>query len=442
MKVRSYLDGLHVDRNLGSHFLGALFLRQAWPLLPYWMSYIGSIVCRVLRIDHTFKVANSVRMKVGGTSRKCYAAMLTGCNELGLVLMAVMTKTKSHADMEIPLRGIAARDPNKLPETIITDNPEGDKSILRKVFPECQLLGDLFHGMQYFGKSVKGYGKHACSIMKEVSTALWKTVAGPSSSKTKKRFPNSSEDFGTGVDLVLRHGLANGVKVNANKWMAAKTRMMSFFASCLHGRGAMLTSPVHIVREGMINPLFSTADRAKLDNICADNLRIKSHSFLRQHAAEYCAGRARQLQTAAAAPGPPIETRQVSPQEAASKSVPFADVTLFHQPSTVSGENGSIGEGTYVRVCVGDVCVCVHMYMHVSVRVYVCVCVYTCICVCACVSTRVLTTKLTLHLFPFFTFEYPTLVHDFISCNWRDRRTQPTEPQLGTQCVKQEAETT
>ena len=127
MYVRSYYDGTHADRNLGSNFLDALFLKQAWPLLPYWISYIGSIACRILRIDHTFKIANSIRMKVGGSSRKVYAAMLTGCNELGLVMMAVMTKSKSHADMEIPLRGIAARNPDKPVETVITDNPDGDK---------------------------------------------------------------------------------------------------------------------------------------------------------------------------------------------------------------------------------------------------------------------------------------------------------------------------
>lgn len=187
-------------------------------------------MCRVLRIDHTFKVANSVRMKVGGTSRKCYGAMLTGCNELGLVLMAVMTKTKYNPDMEIPLQGIAARDPDKLPETVITDNPAGDETIINKIFPGSQLLGDFFHGLQHFGKSVKGYGRNAGSIMKDVSVALWKTVAGPSTGKAQKHYANSSEDFEKGVDLVLKHGLANKVKINTNKWMAAKARMVSLFA--------------------------------------------------------------------------------------------------------------------------------------------------------------------------------------------------------------------
>lgn len=40
---------------------------------------------------------------------------------------------------------------------------------------------------------------------------------------------NSSEDFGAGLDLALRRGLENKVSVNTNKWLAAKTRMMSYF---------------------------------------------------------------------------------------------------------------------------------------------------------------------------------------------------------------------
>jgi hypothetical protein len=233
MYVRCFLDGVHVDRNLGANYLDALHLRHTWPLLPYWTSYVGLISCKLVRLDHTFKVANSVRMKVGNQSRKCYSAMLTACNEVGLVMAAVMTKTKSHEDMEIPLRGIAERNPNEPVQTVITDNPEGDKKLLEKLFPGAQLLADIAHGLFYFGKSVSGFSSSAYGVMKDVSKALWETVASPRDAPAKKatpkRFVTQSEVFGRGLDSAFRTAQSQNVRVNANKWFAAKRRMMAFF---------------------------------------------------------------------------------------------------------------------------------------------------------------------------------------------------------------------
>lgn len=99
-------------------------------------------------------------MRVSGSMYKTYGAMLTGCSELGLVLMAVMTKTKSHEDMEIPLQSIATRNSETL-ETLVTDNPSGDQAMLKRVIEpiikprKLQVLGDVWHGMAYFAKAVR-----------------------------------------------------------------------------------------------------------------------------------------------------------------------------------------------------------------------------------------------------------------------------------------------
>lgn len=102
---------------------------------------------------------------------------------------------------------------------------------MEKVFPGAQLLGDVFHNMQYFSASIKGFSKNACYVMKEVSKALWKTVAGTPTDETSKRFVNSAEDFSSGADLVFRHAQANKVKVDANKFFAAKTRTEAMIAN-------------------------------------------------------------------------------------------------------------------------------------------------------------------------------------------------------------------
>jgi hypothetical protein len=238
MKVRTFLHDTHIDRNLGTSFLSALFLRDSWPLLGYWTSYVASVVCRVLRIDHTFKIANSVRMKVGGVSRKCHAAMLTGCNELGLIAVATTTKTKSHDDMRIPLEHVSRQGNTK---TVVTDNPHGDSKFLKEMFGKSvQLLGDIFHHLQEFGKSVKGFSVNGCAAMKDLSKVLWLTVDGPDGSEdvtgstgvtSKKRFITKPEHFAEGAQRVLRHALSKNVSINANRWHAACRRMAASFSN-------------------------------------------------------------------------------------------------------------------------------------------------------------------------------------------------------------------
>ena len=42
--LRTFLYNLHADRNLGPHFLRALFLSDMWPQLGYLTSFVGKII--------------------------------------------------------------------------------------------------------------------------------------------------------------------------------------------------------------------------------------------------------------------------------------------------------------------------------------------------------------------------------------------------------------
>ena len=113
-----------------------------------------------------------------------------------------------------------------------------------------------------------------------------------------------------------------------------------------HGKGIMLTSPLAIEREGMINPKFTDAELAKLGKICVDDMRTKNASFLKRHTVHFAAHRARQLQPSTLATGPEITGKEVSSEEAAALSVPLKDLTKFNRPA---------GDNDYISgKCVAD----------------------------------------------------------------------------------------
>jgi hypothetical protein len=107
----------------------------------------------------------------------------------------------------------------------------------------------------------------------------------------------------------------------------------------LHGSGEMLAPPAFV--PGNIEPSFTDAELASLSKICAANLLLKNEQFLRLQAVNYAGQRVAHLATAAGAPGLAIETREVSQEVAAARSMDFADVVLFNQ-STAAGSAGSI----------------------------------------------------------------------------------------------------
>jgi hypothetical protein len=107
----------------------------------------------------------------------------------------------------------------------------------------------------------------------------------------------------------------------------------------------MLTSPLAIEREGMINPKFTDAELAARQDLCSRHEDQKRGVF-KAHTVHFAAHRARQLQPSTLATGPDIAGKEVSSEEAAALSVPLKDLTKFNRPA---------GDNDYISgKCVAD----------------------------------------------------------------------------------------
>jgi len=121
----------------------------------YFKASFARIKYKIIRCDHTFKVASHVYTmhKNGSGSYTCdnpFAALLMTMNEDQQVGFFAFFSTKSMKEVEPHLMDLLHRDPHNPTQAVIIDSPTEESAFWDSIAPGIQVLRDVFHLFQDF----------------------------------------------------------------------------------------------------------------------------------------------------------------------------------------------------------------------------------------------------------------------------------------------------
>jgi hypothetical protein len=149
------------ELSLSTWKINRYLLRELNALEFFYISSLKDIQCKILRYDHTFKVASLVQVIKRGSNSfdhdqsTPYAAVLTTMNEEQKVPFFSFVASKSLTEVEDSLLSLCQRGLSPT-NAIIGDNPMADCHFWRRILGESiQLFRDIFHVFQDLWREVK-----------------------------------------------------------------------------------------------------------------------------------------------------------------------------------------------------------------------------------------------------------------------------------------------
>ena len=149
-------------------------MKRLEPVMAEYTSRIGG---RILKMDHTFKIAKFGR--IGGTrDQHCqFYCLLTIMNEFGEILAWWFVSSKSLAMLRTDLNKVAQREDIKL-QDIWVDNPDQEGNFLKHTFGEnVNVYRDIFHLTKDFFQECRQRSNLRELFMGELSNCIFEVSA-------------------------------------------------------------------------------------------------------------------------------------------------------------------------------------------------------------------------------------------------------------------------